>query len=153
MRVLLVEDDPMIGNVVQQALRDASYAVDWVRDGETALGTLSMIVYDMVLLDLGLPRVDGMDVLRAMRAARVGAPVLVLTARDATEDRVSGLDSGADDYLVKPFAMSELLARMRAVTRDGQAGQLPRTASGARHRGGRDHHRRGRRAGGHRTAE
>ena len=117
MRVLLVEDDPMIGNVVQQALRDASYAVDWVRDGRTALTTLDSVGYDLVLLDLGLPQMDGMAVLAAMRRAQLDIPVLVLTARDATEDRVAGLDSGADDYLVKPFVMSELLARMRAVTR------------------------------------
>ena len=117
MRVLLVEDDPMIGSVVQQALHDASYAVDWVRDGRTALDTLDTVAYDLVLLDLGLPQLDGMSVLGTMRRAHIGIPVLVLTARDATEDRVAGLDSGADDYLVKPFAMSELLARMRAVTR------------------------------------
>jgi len=117
MRVLLVEDDPMIGSVVQQELRDASYAVDWVRDGQAALTTLEALSYSLVLLDLGLPRIDGMDVLRAVRAARNDVPILVLTARDATEERVAGLDGGADDYLVKPFQMSELLARMRALTR------------------------------------
>lgn len=117
MRVLLVEDDPMIGSVVQQQLRDASYAVDWVRDGQAALTTLDALDYSLVLLDLGLPRMDGMDVLRAVRAARNDVPILVLTARDATEERVAGLDGGADDYLVKPFEMSELLARMRALTR------------------------------------
>jgi two-component system OmpR family response regulator len=117
MRVLLVEDDPMIGYVVQQALRDASYAVDWVVDGQAALTTLALLKYDMVLLDLGLPKKDGMEVLQAIRARADDIPVLVLTARDATKDRVAGLDGGADDYLVKPFAMSELLARMRAVNR------------------------------------
>jgi two-component system OmpR family response regulator len=117
MRVLLVEDDPMIGKVVQQALRDASYAVDWVRDGLAALVTLDVMSYDMVLLDLGLPKRDGMDVLQSIRARENDVAVVVMTARDSTEDRVAGLDSGADDYLVKPFAMSELLARMRAVTR------------------------------------
>lgn len=117
MRVLLVEDDPMIGYVVQQALRDASYAVDWVVDGQAALTTLALLKYDMVLLDLGLPKKDGMQVLQAIRAGADDVPVLVLTARDATKDRVAGLDGGADDYLVKPFAMSELLARMRAVKR------------------------------------
>jgi two-component system OmpR family response regulator len=115
--VLLVEDDPMIGNVVQQALRDASYAVDWVRDGQAALVTLDVMSYDMVLLDLGLPRRDGMEVLQSIRARRSDVAVVVMTARDSTEDRVAGLDSGADDYLVKPFALGELLARMRAVTR------------------------------------
>jgi len=117
MRVLLVEDDPMIGSVVQQELRDASYAVDWVIDGAAALTTLEALSYSLVLLDLGLPRTDGMAVLRAMRAARNDVPVLVLTARDATEDLVAALDGGADDYLVKPFQMSELLARMRALVR------------------------------------
>jgi two-component system, OmpR family, response regulator len=117
MRVLLVEDDPMIGSVVQQALRDASYAADWVRDGNDALAALKTLTYSMILLDLGLPRTDGMAVLRTIRAARNNVPVLVLTARDTTEDLVEGLDSGADDYLAKPFAMNELLARMRALTR------------------------------------
>jgi two-component system OmpR family response regulator len=130
MRVLLVEDDPMIGNVVQQALRDASYAVDWVRDGQSALTTLETLTYDLVLLDLGLPRTDGMVVLQAMRAARNEVPVVVLTARDATQDRVAGLDAGADDYLVKPFAMSELLARMRAVTRRKQSSASPVLSNG-----------------------
>jgi len=107
----------MIGSVVQHALRDASYAADWVRDGETALSTLRAADYEMVLLDLNLPRIDGMTVLRSLRGVRDNVPVLVLTAREATEDRVAGLDGGADDYLVKPFAMSELLARMRALAR------------------------------------
>jgi two-component system OmpR family response regulator len=130
MRVLLVEDDPMIGSVVQQALRDASYAVDWVSDGRTALTTLSAQQYDLVLLDLGLPLLDGMSVLHAIRGANNGVPVVVLTARDATEDRVAGLDSGADDYVVKPFAMTELLARMRAVTRRKQSGGGPALSNG-----------------------
>jgi two-component system OmpR family response regulator len=112
-----VEDDAMIGSVVQQELRDASYAVDWVIDGQAALSTLETLDYGLVLLDLGLPKTDGMAVLRAIRAARNDVPVLVLTARDSTEDLVAGLDSGADDYLAKPFAMGELLARMRALTR------------------------------------
>ena len=117
MRILLVEDDAMIGRAVQQALREASYAADWVQDGQDALTTLAAQTYDMVLLDLGLPRMDGMQVLQQLRAAGNHVPVLVLTARDDTTERVAGLDAGADDYLVKPFAMSELLARMRAVTR------------------------------------
>lgn len=133
MRVLLVEDDPMIGSVVQSALRDASYAADWVCDGESALSTLQTLHYEMVLLDLNLPRTDGMSVLRAIRAARNDVPVLVLSAREATEDRVAGLDEGADDYLVKPFAMSELLARMRALVRrrdGGGNGGAPRLGNG-----------------------
>lgn len=117
MRVLLVEDDPMIGSVVQHALRDASYAADWVCDGEAALTAMQALDYQFVLLDLNLPRVDGMTVLNNIRKARNDVPVLVLTARETTEDRVAGLDGGADDYLVKPFAMSELMARMRALAR------------------------------------
>ena len=117
MRVLLVEDDAMIGTAVQNALRDASYAVDWVVDGDMALLSLAALHYELVLLDLGLPRKDGMTVLQTLRSAGNTVPVLVLTARDATEDRVAGLDGGADDYLVKPFEFSELLARMRALTR------------------------------------
>jgi two-component system OmpR family response regulator len=130
MRVLLVEDDPMIGKVVQQALRDASYAVDWVRDGQAALVTLEVTSYDMVLLDLGLPKRDGMDVLQSIRARESDVAVVVVTARDATEDRVAGLDSGADDYLVKPFASSELLARMRAVTRRKGSAAGPSLSNG-----------------------
>lgn len=130
MRVLLVEDDYMIGQVVQQALRDASYGADWVTDGDAALDTLARFPYEMVLLDLGLPRQDGMAVLRRLRAAGNGVPVLLLTARDATEDRVAGLDAGADDYLVKPFQMSELLARMRAVTRRQSPAAGPNLTNG-----------------------
>lgn len=130
MRVLLVEDDPMIGSVVQQELRDASYAVDWVIDGTAALTTLAALDYSLVLLDLGLPRTDGMAVLRAIRAARNDVPVLVLTARDTTEDLVAGLDGGADDYLVKPFQMRELLARMRALTRRKESASGPVLSNG-----------------------
>lgn len=130
MRVLLVEDDPMIGSVVQQELRDASYAVDWVIDGTAALTTLAALDYSLVLLDLGLPRTDGMAVLRAIRAARNDVPVLVLTARDTTEDLVAGLDGGADDYLVKPFQMRELLARMRALTRRKESASGPLLSNG-----------------------
>ena len=117
MRVLLVEDDRMIGEVVDQALKDASYAVDWVRDGQTALTTLETQPYGIVLLDLGLPKKDGFEVLRTIRAKKNPVPLLVITARDALEDRIRGLDSGADDYVIKPFEMAELLARMRAVVR------------------------------------
>ena len=117
MRVLLVEDDRMIGDVVSQSLKDESYAVDWVRDGQTALDTLATQVYDVVLLDLGLPRKDGMEVLRGVRVKNNPVPVLVITARDTLDDRIRGLDSGADDYILKPFEMPELLARMRAVVR------------------------------------
>jgi len=117
MRVLLVEDDAMIGAAVQAALRDAAYAADWVRNGQTALDTLACQHYDLVLLDLGLPGKDGQDVLRAIRARNNPVPLLVITARDALEQRLLGLDGGADDYVLKPFEMAELLARMRAVLR------------------------------------
>ena len=117
MRVLLVEDDAMIGAAVQAALRDAAYAADWVRNGQTALDTLACQHYDLVLLDLGLPGKDGQDVLRTIRARNNPVPLLVITARDALEQRLQGLDGGADDYVLKPFEMSELMARMRAVLR------------------------------------
>lgn len=117
MRILLVEDDPMIGGAVRAALKDAAHAVDWIERGSDAAHQLATQHYDLVLLDLGLPGRDGIDVLRDLRARGDAVPVLVITARDAVEDRIGGLDAGADDYVVKPFAMSELLARMRAVLR------------------------------------
>lgn len=117
MRILLVEDDLMIGEALQGALKDASYATDWVKNGQTALHTLSYQHYDMVLLDLGLPGKDGLDVLKSIRSKDNPVPVLIITARDHVNDRISGLDCGADDYMIKPFEMTELLARMRAVLR------------------------------------
>jgi len=117
MRVLLVEDDPMIGEAIEGALRDAAYAVDWAKNGLTALQALSCQHYDLVLLDLGLPGKDGLEVLRTIRANNNPVPLLIITARDALDDRLSGLDGGADDYVLKPFAMAELLARIRAVLR------------------------------------
>lgn len=117
MRILLVEDDPMIGDAIQGALKDASYAADWVKNGQTALTTLAHQHYDCVLLDLGLPSKDGLDVLTDIRAQNNPVPLLIITARDELEDRLRGLDGGADDYVVKPFEMAELLARMRAVLR------------------------------------
>ena len=117
MRLLLVEDDTMIGEAVLDVLRTEHYAVDWVRDGEMADAALRSESYDLVLLDLGLPRRDGLEVLRSLRARRQAMPVLVATARDAVGDRVAGLDAGADDYVVKPFDTDELLARIRALIR------------------------------------
>ena len=120
MRILLVEDDPMIADAVKSALADEAHAVDHVSSGRTALTQLGLSDYQLVLLDLGLPGLDGMSVLRTLRgegSAKNDIPVIILTARDALEDRLNGLDAGADDYLVKPFHMSELLARMRAVMR------------------------------------
>lgn len=117
MRLLLVEDDPMIGESVLDLLRAEHYAVDWVRDGEAADTALRTQRYDLVLLDLGLPRRDGLAVLRDLRARRDRVPVLVATARDALAQRVQGLDAGADDYVLKPYEMDELLARIRALLR------------------------------------
>ncbi len=117
MRILLVEDDEMIGSAIVQALKDAAYAVDWVHDGDSATGALMGNEHDAVLLDLNLPKRDGIDVLRSLRARRSKAPVIILTARDELADRIVGLDAGADDYVTKPFEISELLARLRAVSR------------------------------------
>jgi len=117
MRLLLVEDDPMIGEQLLELLRAESYAVDWVRDGELADVALQAQNYDLVLLDLGLPKRDGMSVLRALRARKQVMPVLIATARDALEQRIAGLDAGADDYVLKPFELHELLARIRALLR------------------------------------
>ena len=117
MRILLVEDDPMIGEAVCVALKDAAYAVDWVKDGAAASSALEHGEHQAVLLDLGLPKRDGMEVLRRLRQAGKSVPVIVITARDAVEDRIQGLDVGADDYLVKPFNVQELLARLRAIIR------------------------------------
>ncbi|HTH61420.1 MAG TPA: response regulator transcription factor [Paraburkholderia sp.] len=117
MRVLLIEDDEMIGAAVVEALEDAAYAPDWVRDGDAATGALLGREHDVVLLDLNLPGRDGVEVLRMLRAAHSRVPVIVLTARDNLDDRIVGLDAGADDYLVKPFEIGELMARIRAVTR------------------------------------
>lgn len=117
MRLLLVEDDSMIGEAVLDLLRAEHYAVDWVRDGEMADTALRTQDYDLVLLDLGLPKRDGLDVLRALRARRQRMPVLIATARDAVQQRIEGLDAGADDYVLKPYDLNELLARLRALLR------------------------------------
>ncbi|MCY1225260.1 Transcriptional regulatory protein QseB [compost metagenome] len=122
MRVLLVEDDAMIGDSVRQALRQEGFTVDWVRDGDAGLAAATSsqdgeACYDLVLLDLGLPRRPGLEVLRTLRTRGVPTPVLILTARDAVADRVAGLNAGADDYLVKPFDLQELAARMHALAR------------------------------------
>jgi two-component system OmpR family response regulator len=116
-RVLLVEDDRMLGAALLQALHDASYAVDWVQDGATASTALDGHDYELVLLDLGLPQRDGIEVLRRLRARGDATPVLIITARDSVDQRIEGLDIGADDYLGKPFAVGELLARLRALVR------------------------------------
>jgi two-component system response regulator QseB len=122
MRLLLVEDDAMIGKSAQKGLKQDGYTVDWVRDGQAAELALENGVYNMVLLDLGLPRKAGLDVLANLRRRKNRIPVLILTARDSVADRVKGLDAGADDYLVKPFDLDELAARIRALLRR-QAGR------------------------------
>jgi len=123
MRILLVEDDEMIGNGLSRALRGAAFAVDWAKDGVAGDAALAAGGYVAVLLDLGLPRRAGLEVLAGARARGDRTPILILTARDAITDRVEGLDLGADDYIVKPFELTELLARLRAAIRrgDGQA--------------------------------
>ena len=130
MRVLLVEDDRMIGAAVRQALGDAAYAVDWVTDGQQALTAAFTHTYDLVLLDLGLPLRDGLDVLRQLRARDARVPILIVTARDEVEDRIAGLDLGADDYVLKPFDVQELLARMRAVVRRQGGSASPMLTNG-----------------------
>ena len=130
MRLLLVEDDRMLGSGLQAGLRQKGWAVDWVRDGDLAEEALRGEPYDVVLLDLGLPGKSGLEVLRGLRGRGGSVPVLILTAQDAVSDRVTGLDAGADDYLVKPFDLDEVAARVRALHRrsGGRAG--PRLEAG-----------------------
>lgn len=130
MRVLLVEDDTMIGEAIRCALNDTSYAVDWVNNGLTAMTSLASQHYDLVLLDLGLPGKDGLTVLASIRATGDSTPLLIITARDGLEDRLRGLDGGADDYVLKPFEMVELLARMRAVLRRKSGSGSPILSNG-----------------------
>jgi two-component system OmpR family response regulator len=117
MRVLLVEDDRMIGDAMARALREAAYATDWVRDGTRAIAAIDTHTYDVALLDLGLPGRDGHEVLAHIRNKHKTVAVMIVTARDELDQRLRGLDGGADDYVIKPFEMAELLARMRAVLR------------------------------------
>ena len=117
LRFLLVEDDSMLGDAVQRMLQQESFAVDWSRNGEDAELALDTVSYDLILLDLGLPGKNGLDILREMRKKKVSTPVIILTARDAVRDRIAGLDNGADDYLIKPFDPDELVARIRALLR------------------------------------
>jgi two-component system, OmpR family, response regulator len=121
MRLLLVEDDVMVASGVKLGLSGAGYAVDWVGSGERALEALQRDSFDAAIIDLGLPKMDGLELTQLMRQAGHAMPILILTARDALEDRVHGLDYGADDYMVKPFELPELLARLRALLRRSQA--------------------------------
>lgn len=117
MRVLLVEDDALLGDGIRAGLAQVGFAVDWAKDGREAELAVSAQSYDAVVLDLGLPRLPGLEVLRRARAAKNPVPILILTARDTVPDRIAGLDAGADDYLVKPFELGELQARLRALVR------------------------------------
>lgn len=122
MRILIVEDDPALADGLSHSLQQSSYAVDWANNGEQAQHMLQDAVYDLTILDLGLPKLDGTEVLRGLRRRGGKTPVLILTARDSIEDRVQGLDIGADDYMTKPFNLVELEARIRALIRRGQLG-------------------------------
>lgn len=130
MKILLVEDDPTLGEAVMLALRQAGFSVDWARDGVQAELALGGYAYDAMLLDLGLPRREGLEILRQARGRGAILPVIILTARDTVEDRVRGLDAGADDYVLKPFALDELLARLRALLRRSQGRADPQIRVG-----------------------
>jgi DNA-binding response OmpR family regulator len=125
LRVLLVEDDALLGDGIRAGLKLADYAVDWVRDGESARLALSSHDYDACVLDLGLPKKDGLAVLKELRSQGSKLPVLILTARDTQADKIAGLDAGADDYLTKPFDLGELQARMRALIRRSAGAATP----------------------------
>jgi len=122
MRILVAEDDAMLADGVIRALRQSGYAVDWVKDGQEADAALDANPFDLLILDIGLPKRSGLEVLRRLRGRDSHLPVLILTALDGVNDRVRGLDAGADDYLAKPFQLAELEARVRALTRRGMAG-------------------------------
>lgn len=131
MRALLVEDDALLGDGIRAGLKLGDYAVDWVRDGDAARRALLDHAYDVCVLDLGLPRRDGLAVLKELRARGDRLPVLILTARDTSADKVAGLDAGADDYLTKPFDLSELQARLRALLRRAGGAASPTLSHGA----------------------
>ncbi|WNM59945.1 response regulator transcription factor [Candidatus Nitrospira allomarina] len=126
MRILLVEDDSSVSGFIVKGLREEQYAVDLATDGEMGLAMAETTHYDVIILDIMLPKMNGIDVCRRLRAKRHATPILLLTAREAIEDRVTGLDTGADDYLTKPFAFAELLARLRALLRRGSGLPTPR---------------------------
>lgn len=125
MKILLAEDDALLGDGVRAGLVQAGFSVDWVQDGALALSAMAVNQYDLLILDLGLPEIDGMKVLRTLRNRQDNTPVLVLTARDTLQERVAGLDSGADDYMLKPFDLEELCARVRALARRQTGRSMP----------------------------
>jgi DNA-binding response OmpR family regulator len=131
MRILLIEDDPLLGDGLAAGLRQSGFTVDWLKDGAMALAALSSERFDLAVLDLGLPKLSGMEVLNRLRAQGGAMPVLILTARDATSDKIAGLDAGADDYIVKPVDLDELAARIRALLRRAAG----RAEPALRHRG------------------
>ena len=131
MRILLVEDDKMIAEAVSNGLKTARYVVDWVNNGNTAEQALNSQQYDLVLLDLGLPGQDGLQVLKHLRQEKNNTPVLIVTAHDDLDSRLAGLDGGSDDYIIKPFDLSELLARIRAVLRRQSGQSTPLLSNGA----------------------
>ncbi len=130
MRTLLVEDDKQIGAAIVSALEDAGMAADWVTDGDAAMLSVASGSFELLLLDIGLPKKDGLTVLKQLRQRKISIPIIMITARDAVEDRIAGLDLGADDYLVKPFLVEELMARVRAVTRRQSGSAQPLLSNG-----------------------
>ena len=130
MRVLLVEDDPQLGDGLAMGMRQSGFAVDWLKDGVSADIALKSEQFDLIVLDLGLPRLSGMELLRRLRDRQQTLPVLILTARDAVADRIAGLDAGADDYLIKPIDLDELAARLRALTRRSAGRAAPKLIHG-----------------------
>lgn len=131
MRILLVEDDPQIGAAIVSALDDTGMAADWVTDGASALASIEAGSFELILLDIGLPKKDGLSVLKSLRQQHISIPIIMITARDGVQDRIAGLDLGADDYLVKPFMIDELMARIRAVIRRHAGGALPNLSNGS----------------------